>query len=224
VPDWRIHNDEVIAYPRLEGVPAVTLEGGAPKWNVIDPAGPSEVFIDSLARVFAALQSISVDEARAAGVRVRSVDEVRASFAGSLEAAREPLAPSDAVWSRWKRWLEGDTWPAHVAMVHGDLHPGHMLLDPSGKVVGILDWTEAQVTEPSIDFAMFAGCFGKAPLEAFVRRFAELGGKTWPRIIEHSLERWAAFPVLVAEWALRANNEGALEHARGLVAALAAAP
>jgi aminoglycoside phosphotransferase (APT) family kinase protein len=224
VPDWRIHHDDVIAYPRLEGIPAVTLEGGAPKWNVIDPKSPSDVFVDSLARVLAALQGISVDEARAAGARVTSIDEVRETFARALEVAREPLAPSDALLSRWKRWLEGDTWPAHVAMVHGDLHPGHMLLDPSGQIAGILDWTEARVTDPSIDFAMFAGCFGKEPFEAFVRRFAELGGQTWPRMMEHSLERWAAFPALVAEWAVRFNNDGVLEHARGLVAGLVAAP
>src|SRR5687768_9662162 len=38
VPDWRIHADDVIAYPRLGGTPAITLDTGAPVWNVIDPA------------------------------------------------------------------------------------------------------------------------------------------------------------------------------------------
>ena len=34
VPDWRIHTDELIAYPLLPGKPGLTLDGaGAPVWH-----------------------------------------------------------------------------------------------------------------------------------------------------------------------------------------------
>lgn len=37
------------------------------------------------------------------------------------------LQPPAPVWSRWQRWLADDAlWPEHVALVHDDLHPGHL--------------------------------------------------------------------------------------------------
>lgn len=216
VPDWRVFSSEVIAYPRLEGTPAVTVDPArGPSWNIIDPKAPPEVFIDSFAGALAALQAISPEAAESAGVPVRSMAEVRRSIGAAMLATREALRPSDATWARWTAWLEGgEAFPDHVALVHGDLHPGHMLLDSSGRLVGILDWTEAQVNDPVVDFAMFFGCFGRAATEALVARFERAGGRTWPRLLDHAAERWAVFPALAAEWALRTGNEAILEHAR----------
>ena len=221
VPIWRVHDDDVIAYPRLEGTPAVTLDENGPKWNVIDPTAPAVTFLDSFATMLAALQSVTLEEAEKAGVPFRPIARARATIAGAMEATRKVLSPSDVVWSRWQRWLSNDgLWPTHIALVHGDLHPGHMLLAPDGMLTGVLDWTEAQVTDPSIDLAMFFGCFGAKALDALLSRFERAGGKVWPGLAAHAAERWAAFPALAAEWALRTNNDGALEHARAQLAAL----
>jgi aminoglycoside phosphotransferase (APT) family kinase protein len=226
VPDWRVHAADVIAYPRLEGTPAITIDAASgPAWNIIDPAALPPPFLDSFARALACLQSVMPDEARAAGIPVKSIAEVREEYARHMVATREALAPSDAMWARWQRWLADDAlWPQHLALVHGDLHPGHMLLDPTARLVGVLDWTEARVTDPSVDFAMFAGCFGRGALEALLVRFEAAGGGTWPRLVDHALERWSAFPVVAAEWALRTNNDAALAHARGHLAAASAEP
>jgi aminoglycoside phosphotransferase (APT) family kinase protein len=165
---------------------------------------------------------IGVDEARAAGIPVRPVGEARAGLVRSVAATREVLQPSDALWARWQAWLADDAgWPEHTGMVHGDLHPGHMLLDPGGVLVGILDWTEAQHTDPSVDLAMFFGCFGRAALEALVDRMVHHGGAVWPGAIAHAAARWSIFPAIGAEWALRTGNAAVLEHTRGLVAAAA---
>lgn len=221
VPEWRVQARDVIAYPRLFGTPAIEIEpSGTPRWNVIDPTSLPDAFLDSFAQALAALQTITPAEAEAAGVPRRSLDEARRAFLQAIDQTHDALAPSAALRSRWRRWLErDDTWPPHLALVHGDLHPGHLLLDGGACLVGILDWTEACVADPSIDLAMFFGCFGQAALEALVPRFERCGGRVWPRLVEHAAERWAAFPVLAAEWALRTHNEGALAHARNLVAA-----
>lgn len=212
VPDWRIHAAEVIAYPRLDGTPAVTLDTGAPVWNHVDPAAPSEVFLDSMARALAALQAIPLAAAQAAGLRVPTLADERVHLAAVIAVARPLLEPTDALWDRWERWLATDAnWPTHVALVHGDLHPGHTLLSESGALVGLLDWTEARVTDPSVDFAMFHYCFGRAPLEALLERFAAHGGVTWPGMLEHILERVAIWPALAAEWAARTGNASILE-------------
>jgi aminoglycoside phosphotransferase (APT) family kinase protein len=214
VPHWRFHSAEVIAYPRLPGTPAISLDTGAPVWNV-DPADPGEAFLDSLARALVALQSIPAEAASLAELPIKPLDEQRASYARSIEATRAALGASEAVISRWQAWLASGPWPEHLALVHGDLHPGHLLIDARGALTGILDWTEGHLGDPSTDLAMCYGCFGPAVFERLLARFAQHGGATWPRLAEHAAERWAFFPVLVAEWALRTGNEGALDHARG---------
>ncbi|MDX2088685.1 MAG: macrolide 2'-phosphotransferase [Kofleriaceae bacterium] len=212
VPDWRIHAPDVIAYPRLEGTPAVTLDTGAPVWNHLDPATPSPVFIDAMARALAALQGVPLAAAAAAGLSIPTLADERAHLASVIATVRPVLNPSDALWARWQRWLATDVnWPTHVAMVHGDLHPGHMLLAETGALVGVLDWTEARIADPSVDFAMFHYCFGRAPLDALVERFAAHGGLTWPGMLEHTLERVAIWPALAAEWAVRTGNTAVLE-------------
>jgi aminoglycoside phosphotransferase (APT) family kinase protein len=145
------------------------------------------------------------------------MDDVRAALARSMEETRAALEPSDELWARWQRWLASDLWPTQTALVHGDLHPGHMLLDEEGRLTGVLDWTEARVTDPSIDPALFAGSFGAAALDELLARVEAAGGRTWPRLAEHAVERWAAFPVLVASWALRTGDAGVLSHARALL-------
>lgn len=224
VPDWRVFAPEVIAYPRLEGMPAVTIDPTrGPSWNIIDPAAPADVFMDSFAAALVALQAIPIAAARDAGVPIKTVDAARQAIGGAMAATREVLQPPDALWARWQRWLEADElWPRYEALVHGDLHPGHMLLGGDGRLTGILDWTEAQITDPSIDLAMFFGCFGPQALDGLITRFESAGGQTWPGLRRHAAERWAASPALAAEWALRAGNDAVLEHARGQLAALSA--
>ncbi|MCY1061999.1 hypothetical protein [Nannocystis sp. SCPEA4] len=46
------------------------------------------------------------------------------------------------------------------------------------------------------------------------------GGRTWPGLVEHAGERWAAFAVAGAEWALRAGQTDMLVHARAQLAAI----
>ena len=92
----------------------------------------------------------------------------------------------------------------------GDLHPGHMLLSPDGALCGVLDWTEARVSDPVVDLAMFHGCFGRTALDEMLAAFAAAGGRTWPRLAEHAVERWAFGPVLGAEWALRHDQPDVL--------------
>jgi aminoglycoside phosphotransferase (APT) family kinase protein len=212
VPDWRLHDAELIAYPRLPGTPAVTLDTGAPVWNLVDPAAPTDAFVASFARALAALQAVPGD-----GLPLETLDVTRAKLVRAVEIARELLTPSTAMLDRWQRFIEGDTWPAHLALGHGDLHPGHMLLDAGGELSGVIDWTEAKVGDPGIDLAMFAGCFGRGALERLVPMFEHAGGRTWATLIDHAMERWAIGPALGAEWAHRTGNSAVLEHSRAML-------
>ena len=223
VPDWRVFTDHVIAYPRLGGVPAVSMDPAAGVvWNRVDPAAPSATFIHSFADALAALQRVNTKAIEEAGVPTKTIEETRAEIARAMEETREVLATPDNVWARWQRWLANDAiWPRHLALVHGDLHAGHLLLDDEGRVTGILDWTEAHLGDPSIDFALFVGAFGKAALDECIRRFESAGGTTFPGLAAHAAERWAAFPALGAKWGLSTGNEGVIAFARTMLATVA---
>lgn len=224
VPDWRVHTDQVIAYPRLGDVPAITIDPAAGVvWNRLDPAAPSAAFLDSFAGALAALQRIDPRAIEEAAVPTKSLDDARELHARAMDETRALLAPPEELWARWQRWLADDAvWPRHLALVHGDLHPGHLLLAEDGRVTGILDWTEAHRGDPSTDFALFFGAFGKDALDAVLARFQAAGGQTWPGMAAHAAERWTAFPALAAKWGLETDNLGAIEHARAMVAAACA--
>ncbi len=209
VPDWRIA-DDVIAYPRLDGTPVVTLDQGAPAWNGIDPASPTPAFLEAIGRVLAALQRVTD-----VLLPARTISEERAECSRIVRKACELIDPPAQLIERWERWVDNDAmWPTHVALSHGDMHPGHLLLDEGGALTGILDWTEARVGDPAIDLAMMLRCFNREALETIVTAFAAHGGTTWPQIVEHVIERVSLFPAQAADWAARTNNESILEYAR----------
>ncbi|HEY0712931.1 MAG TPA: macrolide 2'-phosphotransferase [Polyangia bacterium] len=216
VPNWRVHTEDVIAYPRLPGTPAVTMgKDGAPTWNLIDPAAPHEAFIESAAALLAALQAVDIDAVRTAGVPVRTMADVRARWAETMTIARPLLSPTEATWTRWQSWLADDAvWPAHVALSHGDLHPGHLLLADDGRISGVLDWTETSVGDPGVDLAMFWGCFGAAALKRVLALFERAGGRVWAGVERHVAEQWFAFPAHAAAWAERTHQPAVLEFAR----------
>ncbi|MDC0743077.1 macrolide 2'-phosphotransferase [Polyangium mundeleinium] len=223
VPHWRVFTDQVIAYPRLGGVPAITVDPAAGVvWNRIDPQAPAAVFITSFAEAVAALQKVDARAIEAAGVPTKSIEDSRAEIARAMDDTRAVLAPPEVVWARWQRWLANDAiWPRHLAMVHGDLHPGHLLLDEEGRLTGILDWTEAHLGDPSIDFSIFAGAFGKTALESCIERFEAAGGTTWSGLAAHAAERWAAAPALGAKWGLTTGNDAVIEFSRTMLATIA---
>jgi aminoglycoside phosphotransferase (APT) family kinase protein len=240
VPHWRVCADDVVAYPRLDGTPVVTVDAErGPTWNIVQREAPPEAFLASLARALAALQRLDTSGtsgtsgrsgtsgtsgtsgSSGAQVPAQSIDAARAELARSIEATRAVLEPSAAVLARWQRWLDDDSmWPTFTALVHGDLHPGHMLVDATGTVTGVLDWTEAKVTDPSVDLAMFHGCFGAPVLDALLAHFERAGGRTWPKLRAHAAERWSAFAVAAAEFAIKTNDDGVLAHAKAHLAAL----
>ena len=214
VPEWRIHADDLIAYPRLPGTPAVTQPGGAPTWNGLDPAAPTDAFLDGMAALLVALAA-ATPWAQAAGVRVQTTAEDHRELARALDLAADVLTPSRAVMDRWQRWIDDlDAWPVRRALVHGDLHPGHLLLTEGGRLTGVLDWTEAQIGDPSTDLAMMHRCFGRGVLDDLVARCTRRDGGDWAELIPHAIERAAAFPAIGAAWAVRTGTTSMLSYLR----------
>lgn len=219
VPDWRVFADDVIAYPRLPGVPALTVEAGVPTWHGVEPGALSSQFVESFGDALLALRAAPVELAVRAGVPHEPIAQARESLRAQMEQTRALLEPTPAVWQRWLDWLEADAlWPTHVVLTHGDLHPGHLLLDQDTRLTGILDWTEAKLADPALDLAMFFGCFGRPALERLCEHLAGRGQGLSDSFLEHVVQRWATFPIVGAAYGLRTGNEMVLEFSRQQVA------
>lgn len=216
VPDWQVYSPEFIAYPQLEGTPAATIDMEAKSYVwFINPEALTERFVASLAKALAALHRTDHQQAAAFGVRVKQHDEVRQLMAQRMKEIRSAFGVSGELWQRWQTWLADDSyWPEYSALVHGDLHPGHILVSSNTEVTGMLDWTEAEVADPAIDFTSYYTLFGEVELTRLLKLYEAAGGRVWPCMSEHIVELTAAYPVLIAEFALKSGLDEYMEMAR----------
>ncbi|WP_141735967.1 macrolide 2'-phosphotransferase [Oligoflexus tunisiensis] len=224
VPNWKIHEVDLIAYPRLPGTPAWTYDPQEGlRWNGLNVSGPQDTFMESSARFLAELHRVDKKDVLAAGGRQVSIPETRSKLLKGCETTRNFLQPSETVWQRWMHWLHEDSyWPNEAALVHGDLHPGHMLLDDSLRLIGVLDWTEAEIADAAVDFGVFFGCFGEEQLRKLLDLYAQAGGTTYDRMATHIMERWAANAAFTAQWGMDNNQEDVMNFAKQRLAGLEA--
>ncbi|WP_278047039.1 phosphotransferase [Nostoc linckia] len=116
------------------------------------------------------------------------------------------------MWQRWHNWLDDHTyWLIHSALIHGDLHPGHILVD---RVTGLLDWTEASVANPATDFALYYAIFGESALSHLLQQYQQSGGQVWPRMHDRIVELYCAYLVMIAMFVLRTGEESYIELAQ----------
>ena len=219
VPDWRVATPELIAYPLLEDSTAIILQPGSttPEWVI---AQDSEVFAQSFATSLAALHAVPVDAAQAAGMLVRTPSQARQKVADDVDRVRRELCVNGKRLERWQRWLDDDSsWPDFCVVVHGDLYVGHVLVDSSERVTGMIDWSEALVDDPSIDMVSHLMVFGEAGLTRLLSMYEAAGGRVWPRPAQDTAERLAVWPVTYALFGLESGNELHLATAKAQLAA-----
>lgn len=139
---------------------------------------------------------------------VHTPEEARQSMKERMEAVKIEFGVGEFLWNRWKEWLsDNEMWPKQVGFIHGDVHAGHILVDKDAKVTGLIDWTEAKVTDVSNDFVIYYRTFGEEGLDAIIKAYKEAGGCFWPKMKEHIIELVAAYPVSIAEFAIISGLE-----------------
>lgn len=219
VPDWRVANAELVAYPMLEDSTAIILQPGAttPEWVIPQD---SAVFAESFAGAVAALHAVPVAAAEAAGMLVRTPAQARRKVADDIDRVRRALPVHEKRLSRWQRWLDDDaSWPDFCTVVHGDLYVGHVLVDRTERVTGMIDWSECRVDDPSIDLTSHLMIFGEAGLVQLLEAYEAAGGRVWPRMADHIRERLAVWPVTYALFGLESGAEPHLAAAKAQLAA-----
>jgi macrolide phosphotransferase len=203
-PNWSIYSDQSIAYKKLDGVPAGTIDHEIQNyiWE-IDINNVPHCFHESLGRGLAELHGIPKDRIAEAGLVVQTSAEVRQSMKERMDIVKAKFGVGESLWNRWQGWLKDDEkWPRETGFIHGDIHAGHILIDKDSNVTGLIDWTEAKVTDVSNDFVFHYKAFGEQALESLIKAYKEAGGYYWPKMKEHIIELVIAYPVAIAEFAL----------------------
>lgn len=211
VPDWRIHTRELIAYPLLTGIPGLELtDRGEPVWNV-DASSPG--YVDNLAEILTQLHAIPPAEVADTGIPLRTPTGVRRTWSEDIDRVAGEFTVNAELLRRWRAWVEEDTyWPEHTVLTHGEIYPGHTLVE-DGRITGIIDWTTARVGDPAADLMMQQMIATPDSVERLLERYTHGGGRIWPRIREHCAEMIAASPVGYALYALEVGNPDLLETA-----------
>lgn len=207
VPNWAIYTDELIAYKKLSGVPAGTIDHDIQNyvWEFDETNAPI-CYHQSLGKLLATLHQIPYEQAAKAGLTVQTAEELRESMKSRMDAVKKQFGVGEALWERWQTWINNEEmWPKQTGFIHGDIHAGHTLIDQEGNVTGLIDWTEAKVTDISNDFVFQYKAFGEAALDELIHSYEQAGGYRWPLMKEHIIELDAAYPVAIAEFALKSN-------------------
>lgn len=203
VPDWSIFSKDLIAYKQLSGVPAATIDVEQQKyiWSFDETDVPAEYY-DSLGKALANLHSLNHEQFKTIGVEIVSAHELRTVMKQRMERVKEQYEINQNLWERWQAWLAEDSfWPSFVGVKHGDLHPGHILIEQNNDVTGLIDWTEVGVADISVDFLSHQLLFGKDGLSKLINAYDNAGGKTWSRMDEHIIELLTTSAITVAEYA-----------------------
>ncbi|HSI74919.1 MAG TPA: macrolide 2'-phosphotransferase [Lunatimonas sp.] len=214
VPDWKIANAELIAYPLLQDKPVLTYDAETYEvsWHM-DQNSPN--YVPSLAKVLVDLHRIPNSEAEAMAIKSLTPEETRLEILDKVESVKKELGIGADLESRWRRWLDNDLlWPPFTCFVHGDLYAGHILASENGEISGIIDWSEGQVSDPAMDFSGHCAVFGEESLKTLIREYEVLGGKTWDKLYEQARERHAASPLNYAFFAITTQNDDHLQAAK----------
>lgn len=135
---------------------------------------PAPGFGRELGAALSAIHAIPVEDAVAVGVPpddgspAEWLDEARraaprlSGMAPDLDAALE--------WLVSVRDAPANEGPA--VLIHNDIGPEHVLVDPStGRLTGIIDWTDAALGDPALDFVGVVACLGWAFAEDLLRSY-----------------------------------------------------
>lgn len=140
--------------------------------------GPHAVVLaGDLGAFLAALHRFPVERARALGVPSHDRPSWRERFQAFWAHLRLHVSPLLAPSEReqavamFERFLEDDAnFGFEAVLLHSDLGPEHILCRSAG-VAGIIDWSDARIGDPALDFAwLLCGApvaFGEAVLERY---------------------------------------------------------
>jgi aminoglycoside phosphotransferase (APT) family kinase protein len=165
------------------------------------------------------LHAFPAAEARALGVPERELWADQ--YVPFIEAARPHLGPRTGAWldALAARFLaEGGTTPAPRVLVHGDVDGRNVLVRPDGALAGVIDYGDAMVADPAIDFACILNDWPWSFLERVLAHY--------PLPVDDDARRRTAFyitvgPLFDVVWGAETGDAALLQRGRRKLAARA---
>jgi len=112
---------------------------------------------EELAQALRQLHFFPAEDARQATSAKGTVESWREKYERLRATARDRVGPMLDAWASQVMDERFAEFVANLhfapALVHGDLGPEHLLVDNTGRLAGIIDWEDASVGDPAIDFA-----------------------------------------------------------------------
>lgn len=199
VPNWEFYSEDLIAYQSVAGDPAVTTDADTQEnhWIFDENNAPSS-YIQSLGQVLAALHAVA-DSSEINSGKISNI--FREDMKLRMDKVNKQYEVNESLWLRWQKWIEDESmWPQKAGFIHGDMYPGHTLVNEHFDVVGMIDWTEAKIGDISNDFTAFYMLFGEKALEKLINAYKNSGGYTWPKMKEHIIELLSTQAITLAEF------------------------
>lgn len=190
--EWEM---EVMIYPMLPGVPAITTTPeGNPLWqaNAEAPA-----FLHSLAKVLVAIHNQTEFFSPPFSLRFPANREIspRQDFLNMIHFAGQRNACPASDLAQWRKWADDTQWPDTPAPIHGDMHAGNLLVNNLGIITGVLDWIRAGWGDAALDFIFHYLGFGQQGLSDLLDAYARAGGHVYEGMQEHIIGLWEAYPL-----------------------------
>ncbi len=161
------------------------------------------------------LHQIPTQGSLSEGLKFSTPEMFRQEVLDNIETVKRELGMSVEMENRWRKWIDTDNlWADFSTFIHGDLYAGHILADKNAEISGIIDWSEGQVSDPSIDFSGHIAVFGEESLKDLIRLYEKFGGKVWDNLFEQTVERHSASPLNYAVFALKTNTDEHLNAAK----------
>ena len=220
IPDWRVASPELVAYPWMADDTAIDVDASthAITWHV---DRTSVTYAYTLGEALASLHGVSLTAAESTGLPNPTIDEVRRDLLRDLDIVTSSFDVQPKWRDRVRAWIDDDsTWPSCCKFIHGDLYAGHVLVNKDQQVTGMIDWSEAGIGDPGLDFVGHLQLFGDKGLSNLLKHYERCGGYVWPTLDRHTTERMAAGPLKYAMFALRSKDPTHSDTAAKQLAAL----
>lgn len=187
-----------------------------------DQLSPSSPLLRSMAKAIAAIHNLPHSIVAATDLPVYDAEGYRERRLAEVdEAARTGHLPQ-ALLLRWEEALEDVAlWRFAPTCVHGDLAADHVVVD-GDRVVGIVDWSQAQVADPADDLAWLLAQLPTAGVQVVLRQYADARRST----VDDGLAARArlAGELAIARWLMhgvRMRSNELIEDAIGMLNELA---
>ncbi len=132
------------------------------------------------------LHSIGVQEALAMGAVPDQLSRMDISLrlpklqAYLHEVKRRGLFPQMGALSRVLESSMPEGHPvSESCVVHGDLHPGNIVVDDFGTISGVIDWGDVHIGSPAVDLAIVYSFLPRQGREAFCEAYGEAAESVW---------------------------------------------